>query len=70
MLSFAASGLALHLYARVETPGELLGFVLFVPWLAALDRVKSARGALVSGAWMSAIFALSLPDLRPPPDGG
>ena len=60
MLSFVASGLALHVYARVETPGELLGFVLFVPWLAALDRATSARAALVSGVWMSAVFALSV----------
>jgi apolipoprotein N-acyltransferase len=44
----------------VESPGHALGFVALVPWLAALDRVRSARAAMLSGLLMSGIFALSV----------
>lgn len=52
---FAAvlSGLALALYARAEWPWLLLGWVALLPWLAALDRVKSIRGAFLAGLFMS-----------------
>ena len=59
MLSFAASGLALHLYARVETPGELLGFVLFVPFLV-IDMVVASI-LMSMGMMMLPPVMISLP---------
>jgi len=56
----AASALALHFYSRVEAPGHWLGFVLLVPWLAALDRARGARGALGSALAMALCFALGV----------
>lgn len=43
LAALGATGVALHLYARVASPGHMLAFVALVPWLAALDRVRSAR---------------------------
>ncbi|MCL4686124.1 apolipoprotein N-acyltransferase [Myxococcota bacterium] len=60
LAALGATGVALHLYARVASPGHMLAFVALVPWLAALDRVRSARAALLSGLLMSGIFALSV----------
>ena len=45
-----ASALLLGVYARVVRPTPLLGFVALVPWLAALDRARTLRGALAVGA--------------------
>jgi apolipoprotein N-acyltransferase len=56
----AASALALHLCARIEPPRHLLLFVALVPWLAALDRARSARAALASALAMSVAFALAV----------
>ena len=51
---------AFALYARVEWPWSLLGWVGLVPWLAALDRLGTLRGALASGLAMSAAFVLAV----------
>ena len=56
----SASALALSLFARVERTWLALGFVGLVPWLAALDRVRSWRGALASGLLMCSAFALAV----------
>ena len=48
----ASAGLS-ALYARGGF-GWLLGFVLLVPWLAALEKTHSVRGTLCS-AWLMAV---------------
>lgn len=48
--------LALSLYARVEWPWALLGWVGLVPWFAALDRTRSLRQAFSAGLLMSVLF--------------
>ena len=56
----AATALAFALYARVEWPWVVLGWVGLVPWLAALDRVSTARGALASGLLMCLAFTAAV----------
>lgn len=48
--------LALSLYARMEWPWAVLGWVALVPWLAALDRTRSVRAACEAGMLMSLLF--------------
>ena len=50
-----ATAFALGLYAY-GGPAWGLGFVALVPWLWALDRQTTLRGALLSGALMSVAF--------------
>jgi apolipoprotein N-acyltransferase len=50
----------MHLYARVEAPWFALGFVAFVPWLAALDAAGSARRAAALGLGFSVAFVLAV----------
>lgn len=54
------SALAITLYSRSEWPWIALGFVALVPWLAALGRVKSLRGAVLAGLVMSEAYVLVL----------
>lgn len=54
------SGLAMGLLAISEWPWIVLGFVGLVPWLAALDRVKSLRSALLAGVLMSQAYMLGV----------
>ncbi len=56
----AASAFALALYARVEWPWLIFGWVGLVPWLAALDRSRSLRSALACGLLMSAAFCVAV----------
>lgn len=56
----AASALAFALYARVAWPWFLLGWIGLVPWLAALDALRSRRGALGAGWLMSVAFSLGV----------
>jgi apolipoprotein N-acyltransferase len=51
-----ASGLLLGLFARAEAMFLALGFVALVPWLLALDRMRSAAGAIGSAALAAAVF--------------
>jgi len=51
---------AFALYARVEWPWFVLGWVGLVPWLATLDRLTTVRGALASGLLMSVVFVLGV----------
>lgn len=51
---------AFALYARVEWPWFVLGWVGLVPWLATLDRLATIRGALASGLAMSVAFVLGV----------
>lgn len=52
----AATSVLLAAYAR-GGPAFVLGFVLLVPWLRALDDVRSAGGALLAGWLMSVGYA-------------
>jgi apolipoprotein N-acyltransferase len=56
----AASALAFALYARVAWPWFALGWCGLVPWLAALDRLRTWRGALAAGWVMSVAFTLAV----------
>ena len=49
----AACGLA----SRVVAPWYLLFWIFLVPWLLALDRTVTMRGALASGLAMAAVFS-------------
>lgn len=55
-----ASALACALYARVAWPWFALGWCALVPWLAALDGLRSWRGALAAGWLMSIAFTLAV----------
>src|SRR5262249_28334871 len=48
-----ASAVLIGLYARIEWPWTVLGWVALVPWLVVLDRARSAREAAVAGAVMA-----------------
>jgi apolipoprotein N-acyltransferase len=56
----AASALLLALYTRVAWPWVWLGWVGFAPWLAALERARSLRGALAIGWLFSVLYALAI----------
>jgi len=59
MLSrIVASALLFALYARIERPWHMLGWIVLVPWLGALDRTRSVRGAALAGVAMTAAFVL------------
>lgn len=55
-----ASSLLFRLYARFELPWPVLGWIALVPWLAALDGVRSLRGALGAGLAMTVIFTAAV----------
>jgi apolipoprotein N-acyltransferase len=55
-----ATALAFALYARFEWPWCVLGWVGLVPWLLALDRVRSARETLAAGLVASVAFVLAV----------
>jgi len=55
-----ASAVAFALCARVEWPWFLFVWVGLVPWLAALDRTTSLRGALAAGLCMCTAFVFVL----------
>jgi len=54
-----ATALLLAAYARVPQAWAL-GFVALVPWLYALDGVRTAKGALLSGVLMACAFAAAV----------
>ncbi len=54
------SAAAYALYARAAWPWVALGWIGLVPWLRALDRVRSMRGALVAGLAMAVAFELAV----------
>src|SRR5262245_21693932 len=58
LLGIAASALVLALYARIERPWHMLGWIVLVPWLSALDRTRSVRGAALAGLAMATAFVL------------
>jgi apolipoprotein N-acyltransferase len=45
---------------RVDWPSNLIGWLCLIPWLAALDRTHSVRGALAAGMLMSATFTAAV----------
>jgi apolipoprotein N-acyltransferase len=56
----AASACAFALYARVEYPWLVLGWIALVPWLALVDRTRSTRAALGAGLLMCEGFVLAV----------
>jgi apolipoprotein N-acyltransferase len=48
-----ASAVLIGLYARIEWPWTVLGWVALVPWLVVLDRSRSTREAAAVGACMA-----------------
>jgi apolipoprotein N-acyltransferase len=52
----ALSAAAIALYSRSEWPWLALGFVGLIPWLAALDRLRSLPAALGAGGLMSLVY--------------
>ena len=54
------SALAFALYARVDWPWLVLGWVGLVPWLAVLDRAVTLRGAFSLGLLMCEAFVLAV----------
>jgi apolipoprotein N-acyltransferase len=55
VLSAAAFGF----YARCTLPWTALGWVMLVPWLAALDRARSLRGTLAVALLMAVAFEVA-----------
>jgi apolipoprotein N-acyltransferase len=56
----AASAIAFMLYARVDWPWVVLGWIGLIPWLAVLDRMLTLRGAAGAGWLMSEFFVLAV----------
>jgi apolipoprotein N-acyltransferase len=54
------SGVLLTLFARFEAPWVALGWVAMVPWLAAVDRARSWRGAVGAGLVLGAAYTTSI----------
>ncbi|MGC3996180.1 MAG: apolipoprotein N-acyltransferase [Anaeromyxobacter sp.] len=59
LLACLASAALLAGCAFLPPPAHLLVLVALVPWLAALDRARTARGALAAGAALAAAFMLA-----------
>ncbi len=55
-----ASGLLCALYARVEAPWQLVGFVALVPWLLSLRYAVSFVETLAAGLAMSVAFCVGV----------
>lgn len=51
---------AFALYSRAAWPWVPLGFVALAPWLVALDRVSTMRGAFAAGLTMAVAFELAV----------
>jgi apolipoprotein N-acyltransferase len=56
----AATALAFALYARVELPYVVLGWIGLVPWLAAVDRMRRPWAALGVGLLMADLFVVAV----------
>src|SRR5689334_11319095 len=60
LAGIVASALLLALYARIDRPWHILGWIVLVPWLGALDRTRSLRGSVLAGAAMATAFVLAV----------
>jgi len=60
LVATAASALAFALYTRVTPSWLWLGWLGFVPWLAALDRAASLRGVLARAWFFSVAYVLAV----------
>jgi len=56
------TALAARLYARFEAPWHVLGWVMLVPWFAALERIRTLPQALAAGVLCSVVFELAVFD--------
>ncbi len=55
-----ATALAYALYSRLELRWVFLGWVGLVPWILALDRTATLRGALASAVALAAAFTVAV----------
>lgn len=55
LLGIAATTLMVWLFGRMEAAWSWIGWVALVPWLAVLERARTARQALVVG-WLQSLF--------------
>jgi apolipoprotein N-acyltransferase len=55
-----ASALAAALMSRTEAPWHVAVWIVLVPWLLALDRLRSMRAALGSGVLMAIAFSVAV----------
>ncbi|WP_426756229.1 apolipoprotein N-acyltransferase [Myxococcus sp. Y35] len=60
LLGVVGTTVLFALFARLEARWVALGWVAMVPWLAALDRARSAREALGLGALLSVTFTAAV----------
>ncbi len=60
LVAVTATALAFRQYATVEWRWFALGWVGLVPWLAALDRVRTLRAAAALGLLMCVAFVLAV----------
>ncbi len=56
-IGIVTTAVAAGLVSRVVAPWHLLFWIFLVPWLLALDRTTTWRGALASGIAMAAAFS-------------
>ncbi|MBN1205801.1 MAG: apolipoprotein N-acyltransferase [Myxococcaceae bacterium] len=56
LLAAAASSLLVWLVGRIEVVWVWAGWVALVPWLAVLDRARTARQALAAGLVLCVVF--------------
>ena len=59
-IAIATAAIGAHFAARVVAPSHHLFWIFLVPWLLALDRVATWRGALASGLAMAAAFSVTV----------
>ncbi|WP_240359205.1 apolipoprotein N-acyltransferase [Pyxidicoccus trucidator] len=60
LLGIVATTAMLALFSGLRMPWTLLGWVALVPWLAGVDRARSAREALGLGLALGAMFSAAV----------
>ncbi len=56
LLGAVATSLLVRLFGRIEVAWVWVGWVALVPWLAVLERARTARQALAAGWVLSVVF--------------
>lgn len=60
LLGIAAATVMVWLFGRMEAAWSWIGWVALVPWLAVLDRARTARQALVVGLLQSLFYTVAI----------
>jgi apolipoprotein N-acyltransferase len=60
LLGVVTTSAMLALFSGLRMPWTLLGWVALVPWLATVDRARSAREALGLGLALAAVFSAAV----------